>query len=79
MPEDGEEIITPPPRSKNCSLDVKTPTEKPKKKVVVPYAKIQLAAAKRAELATKGKGKNHLKEPLHDSTLGFFLFDFNLN
>ena len=76
MPKDDEEIITPPPRSKGCSLDIKTPIEKPKKKVVVPYAKIQLAAAKRSELAAKGKGKKSNAEPLHDSTLGllFFLF-----
>ena len=45
-----------------------------RKEVVNPFAKIQLAAAKRAELAKKGKGKEQTQETCYYSRNIFLYF-----
>lgn len=51
-PGQDEELVTPPPKASKCG-DVA---------VVTPYAKIQLAAAKRAEMHEKVEKKNQKKK-----------------
>ena len=52
-----DEEVTPPPRPKVCDDDLRSGT--PPSKIVTPFAKLQLAAWKRAEAATKGE--SHLQ------------------
>ena len=59
----GEEV-TPPPRPKVIDDDLRSGT--PPSKIVTPFAKLQLAAWKRAEAAMKGESQ--LQKYVHRSS-----------
>ena len=61
-------MVTPPPRTVSDSAVKATPSppDRPKGNIVTPYAKLQLAAFKRAEATKKGRSEPWLNMLIHD-------------